>query len=993
MRPLPLFQLLAFTIFSSAWAQDAPSGFERTGQAKKYDQCWALVVGINYSDAKTVAKLDNAENDAQSIGKLLSKSFGFKVESLLGNAATGKAIKEHLLRLESQVGENDCFLFYFAGHGISEGDMPVLYPADVETEDGKIVDTVPAYEIVRSKLKALHSVYVFDSCYSGQIAQLLDRVPPFREMKRRQGEPKFESRSVQILTSSANNQKAKDGTDGRSPFSKAIENGLGQLGELQSSDRVSMTELHEFIRRGSRGQESQFLTLLPDAGSTSGGDFCFFGRAPYATKSVVFQTLPGTYATLPGLPLARSWFDESPWLTPGIRLLADGEFGQGGRERLGTPEMPAAGFRDPHGVAKQLLQNDTGAFEQSVIETAKKLETLGNLKDSEYFRLIDEVLGSLRNRGAATPTDIHTSALLTIARSKRQGTRSDDKLLIELNQQFLNAVDGYLRDKKYGLHARCLADHAHWLLDECPKYMKGESKEYSQFQLAAKYFEEAISVTSDTIGIERFKIELHAGAAYALRQRAKGLVAESLPNETESWRRRRDAQAAWRDASEHYDAAVRIANDAKLSDDDPVFSYLNERIAWLRMDLWDIEGAATYFSKAIEKQVAAKDLVAFLGHASSLQGLAMTKRLRGESAKSALTDIQQSVRDRLARAENSVEEKTLLHERLGNVTERLAECDFLTGRSGLVNATTEFKRGLHYCREWRENVTSRSAEEESVDKQEFRLICKLIIASVLLDDGVSRRQYGARFEQLMNVRKDAVGVVNLLGELAEAFHGYGKAKVEEKDYASVQEALGAIRAVIQRNATASLDREPAELLLSVANTVSVEQERLDAKIRIDLLPKEAGDSNKLPRNIPVVVRRQYDSAVVMLGRSYSGQVPALEFERFRSLVRNVQQSAWTDDQLLRPFVLFFLPIDGSNGLVLISYGDDDAKRRGGEVYPLGFGWKNPPQSIDGSVLDFITDAMRANPELTVGWTDDSYLKKAGFSAPCPSFVKNENKPR
>src|SRR5690606_16440096 len=135
----------------------------------------------------------------------------------------------------------------------------------------------------------------------------------------------------------------------------------------------------------------------------------------------------------------------------------------------------------------------------------------------------------------------------------------------------------------------------------------------------------------------------------------------------------------------------------------------------------------------------------------------------------------------------------------------------------LVKAATELKRGLQYCTRWRQRIAPRSPDEERVDQQEFRLICKLIMANEILEDDASTRLYKDRYEELKEFQMKAAGMVKLLSELSDAYFALGQAKTGDADYASIQKALSGIRELVQRNAITSLDREPAELLLAVAN--------------------------------------------------------------------------------------------------------------------------------------------------------------------------------
>ena len=980
--------LMLLLIANVCLAQDAGSGIKIRERGDDYDHKWALVVGINYDDATNVPHLNNAESDAAAFGKLLKDSYGFDCEVLVGKNATAAETKLRLKKYEKSVGEKDCFLFYFAGHGIPRDDLPLLYPADVEVA-GEVANTLSATEIIRSEIKSLHSLYIFDSCFSGQIANL-NRFPPLNQMRIRQGQSKFESRSIQILTSSSNNQTAKDGTNGRSPFSLAIEDGFRRQRELDSADRISASALHEHVAKSleAGGQECQLLSLVPEADSAFGGEFYFNGKAPAPapSRSLVFQTLPGTYATLPGSPLPRTWFDETPWLTPAMRLLADGEFEAIVRPYVGGTVEQAERLRDPRELANRLLHDTNWTPEVSVHDVALRLEGLGSVGESDYLRAVNELQSSIKTRSShASTTDLHLAALLEVARLKHAKSLPDDVQLENLHVQFKNAADAYGVDQNIGLQARCLADHAHWLMEVCPEKFKDESKEETRYKLAIEYFERGLDIVKNIHGTEMFRVELHAGAGYAWRQRAKKIIAESTPSEATSRANRREALNSWRRASEHYEYAMNAAKEAHLELNDPIVSYLNQRIGWLSMDLWDVKSAMERFADSAKFDSSQpSDIVAFLSHTSSLQGLAMSKRLSGACAKEDLASIQKQILTRIEKTPEGSAEWLLLQVRLCNATERLAECDFLKGRTGLIDASSTFKRGIQYCNRWRDSVSIQS--EEDVDEQELRFVCKLFIASTLLGEDLTRRDLIARYDQLKDTKASASGVSKVLCDLTDAFAIYGQLKSDNKSSTEIQNGLNEIRNVVHRNSNAALDREPAELLLAISNALALEQQKLDAKIQLSLLPRTP--NGELPKEMPKSVRQQYDDVILMQGRTFYGRIPSTDFDDFRELVRAVRQSELSKEDMIDPFVVFFLPINGANGLLILSYGDNDSQRRGGEVYELGFGWKNIPKVLDSRIESVLRKFDNEYQSVKIGWSDDLHLVAEGFAVNCPYDFQN-----
>lgn len=976
---------LVWALSAVTFAQGTAISTKARSDENEYARKWALIVGINYTGAAKVSKLNNPENDALAISTLLTNSYGFECELLLGNEkgkeATAATIKSKLTKLEKQVGEKDCFLFYFAGHGTPRGDMPLLYPADVEV-DGIIANALPASEVIRTEIQALHSLYIFDSCYSGQIAKL-DRFPPLNQTKIREGAAAFEGRAIQILTSAASNQTAKDGANGHSPFARAFMDGF--------KDRISVTDLHTYISGELKGQEPRILSLIPDQNAPVGGEFYFIGKAPKAVvDSLVFQTLPGTCATLPGSPLPQSWFDERPWLTPAVRLVVDQELG-GNPSRFAlnansTPKSEIEGTRpvaELSDQARRMIDDKTLTFEKHARDIFERLKGLGEGPSrGEGIRDILSMVTKDRDRvPQPAATELHTLALLEAARQKSLPTSPEDKDLVELHNIFLRAVEAYKTANLVGLRARCLADHAQWLMERCPKSFQSESNEQeTRYKLAISYFDDAGELVRNAPGTERFQIELHASAAYAMRQRAKTLVAESATNDLDPRKNRREAMVAWKDAASRYDRAMKTVIAAKFPETDPIFAYLHHRLGWLHMDLWEVKAAQESFSLAAKHDSDTDtESSSFLNQAKNSLGLAMAKRLTGNCAKPDLTSIQNRLLDRVASTKPEDAGWMLLQEALGNVTERLAECDFLEGGSALIDSSIEFKRGLEFCESWRDAVNTGS-EQQKVDEQELRFLCKLIVISTLLNDDKSRKRYEDRYENMKGPRTQSVGVTKVLCDLANEFAAYGQAKFDNKNVEGIQQTLDKIRSVVHQNATAALDRESAELLLMIASALSFEQQRLDAKIRLNLLPKDP--SGRLPTEMPKAVRRQYDEVILLEGRTYSGRVSSTDFELFRERVKAVRQMKWSNDDLRRPFVNFFLPLDGSNGLVIISYGANDPQQRDGQVYNLDFGWKNAPKEFSPRLQTILHKVLQCEQKPKIAWTD-ALLEAEGFTAPCP----------
>jgi uncharacterized caspase-like protein len=95
----------------------------------------ALVIGINYTQSRS-STLHFAESDAAAMADTL-KEADYSVVTLLGEAATRRAIIEALRSQSSHAGSDGLLLFYFAGHGEvdpSDSDTAYLMPADADPD-------------------------------------------------------------------------------------------------------------------------------------------------------------------------------------------------------------------------------------------------------------------------------------------------------------------------------------------------------------------------------------------------------------------------------------------------------------------------------------------------------------------------------------------------------------------------------------------------------------------------------------------------------------------------------------------------------------------------------------------------------------------------------------------------------------------------------------------------------------------------------------------
>jgi len=141
-----------------------------------YKRKFAVVIGIDYRNEdldkkvrKNFGRLDHSVNDSSKIAKMLQNEFGFHV--LTSNLDSGACTKSEFVGLLNQLAElrpneEDCILFFFAGHGTDQHEL--VCSNSVTTDDGR-QNFIKSGDIQEwlNKLKCRHKLVVLDSCFSG----------------------------------------------------------------------------------------------------------------------------------------------------------------------------------------------------------------------------------------------------------------------------------------------------------------------------------------------------------------------------------------------------------------------------------------------------------------------------------------------------------------------------------------------------------------------------------------------------------------------------------------------------------------------------------------------------------------------------------------------------------------------------------------------------------------------------------------------------------
>ena len=222
-----------------------------------YDTSWALVIGIN--NYEFIEDLPYSVDDAIAIKNMLINHYDFPRENvtvLLDGDADAYKIKKEFSKIKKQMGENDRFVFYFAGLGDTETvgrledekQAGYLMPVDGDLED-LYLTAIPMEDLKRiaNSSKAKHMLFMVDACYGGLAAEnsrgLIDvNAPNYIEVI-------AEDVSRQIITAGSADQVviSKDEWE-HSAFTKNIISGLRE----ESADRdldgiITGSELGNYI--------------------------------------------------------------------------------------------------------------------------------------------------------------------------------------------------------------------------------------------------------------------------------------------------------------------------------------------------------------------------------------------------------------------------------------------------------------------------------------------------------------------------------------------------------------------------------------------------------------------------------------------------------------------------------------------------------------------------------------------------------------------------
>lgn len=248
---------LGFSVLSLLLLLLAP-GFALAENAGKR---MALVVGM--SDYAVAGTLPNAARDAEAFSDFL-KSQGFEAELVVN--ADRRHFAEVLSRFSRNIGPEDTALFYFAGHGMQLRGENFLIGTDarLESEFDVPAETVALTEIINALEKRARISLVFlDACRNNPLANKLNvDVDGATRGSATRGLAPIETQGSGTLVAfaAAPGQVAADGTDGHSPFTRAL---IANLSGAGLEVGTAFKRVVRDVRKDTGGKQSpQILSSL-----------------------------------------------------------------------------------------------------------------------------------------------------------------------------------------------------------------------------------------------------------------------------------------------------------------------------------------------------------------------------------------------------------------------------------------------------------------------------------------------------------------------------------------------------------------------------------------------------------------------------------------------------------------------------------------------------------------------------------------------------------
>ena len=248
-----------------------------------YGRRHALVIGIDEYEDAAYPDLGYAVADARAVAKILIESYGFEPEDvrLIVNGDATQAALASALEVwacdTERVGEEDLFVLFFAGHGVTRPgrreSRGYIVPVDGRSNsrgesDWSSLIGMNDVEDISELVPAKHALFVLDCCFGG--LAVTRAAPPVAAG--------LSNRARQVITAGNAQQAVLDaGGGGHSVFTGALLDGLEGDADLDGDQVVTFGELFNHVgREVERRTEERQTPLQATFPDHEGGNVALF---------------------------------------------------------------------------------------------------------------------------------------------------------------------------------------------------------------------------------------------------------------------------------------------------------------------------------------------------------------------------------------------------------------------------------------------------------------------------------------------------------------------------------------------------------------------------------------------------------------------------------------------------------------------------------------------------------------------------------------------
>jgi tetratricopeptide (TPR) repeat protein len=213
----------------------------------------ALVIGAGaYENAPA---LRNPANDAGAMAaKLRELGFAEVIELIDPNRAKLDAA---VMAFGDKVPEADWAVVFYTGHAMQVDGRNFLIPTDAKLETGHHVsfETIPLSRVIQSLTGAKKlGLLILDACRDNPFVMHMRQTRPVRSFG--QGLAVDEPGAGQMIAyATKDGSVAEDGTDGHSPFTKAL---LDHIGDAQLDMRLMFSKVRDSVARATEKRQQPF---------------------------------------------------------------------------------------------------------------------------------------------------------------------------------------------------------------------------------------------------------------------------------------------------------------------------------------------------------------------------------------------------------------------------------------------------------------------------------------------------------------------------------------------------------------------------------------------------------------------------------------------------------------------------------------------------------------------------------------------------------------